>query len=100
MGDLLLLTSQEGEREEDVVMLAIVFINAFLYNKMTNLRGRRGESQQLPTQTITLNLIIGKSFYSGQKVEEEKEERRRKITKYGTKPKLSYINMRGVSMII
>lgn len=56
-------------------MLAIVFINAFLYNKMTNLRGRRGESQQPPTQTITLNLIIGKSFYSGQKVEEEKEER-------------------------
>lgn len=56
-------------------MLAILFINASLYNKMTNLRGRRGEQQQLPTQTITLNLIIGKSLYSGQERDEEKEER-------------------------
>lgn len=56
-------------------MLAILFINASLYNKMTNLRGRRGEQQQLPTQTITLNLIIGKSFCSGQERDGEEEER-------------------------
>lgn len=68
-------------------MLAILFINASLYNEMTNLRGRRGERQELPTQTITLNLIIGKSLCSGQETDEEKEERRRQITKYGMKPK-------------
>lgn len=32
----LLLPSWEGEKEENVAMLAILFINAFLYNKMTN----------------------------------------------------------------
>lgn len=56
-------------------MLAILFINASLYNEMTNLRERRGERQQLPTQTITLNLIIRKPLSSGQERDEEKEER-------------------------
>lgn len=77
-------------------MLAILFINASLYNKMTNLRGRRGEQQQLPTQTITLNLIIGKSFCSGQERDGEEEERWRQIIKYGMTPKTkNYTNMGG-----
>lgn len=61
---------------------------------MTSLRKRREEEQQLPTQTITLNLIIGKALYSGHKKDEE-EERWRKITKCGKKPASPYINMCG-----
>ena len=38
------LTFWEGEREENVVLLAILFINAFLYNKVKNLRRRKGKS--------------------------------------------------------
>lgn len=35
----MLLTSFQAERKDNVVRLAILFINAFLYNKMANSRG-------------------------------------------------------------
>ena len=46
----IVLTSWEGEREENV-LLAILFINAFLYTKVTNLR-RKGKRSSCPHRIL------------------------------------------------
>lgn len=72
--------SWDSEREENVALLAVLFIKAFLYKMTTNLRRRRGKSS--PTHTeYYFKFNYGKNHYSGQERDEKEKEKGRKITK-------------------
>lgn len=62
----------------------------FLHNRMTNSRGRRENQQRPPTQTITLNVIIGELLRP-----ERGRRRRRQMRKHGLRPKSRHINTEG-----